>query len=322
MLTQKFSKIQQNINLAEYTTFKIGGPAKYFYVAEDKDDLIEVLNFCLENKIPYFILGGGSNILISDQGFGGLVIKIINNNLKIINQDEKSKIIQAGAGDKLANVVGLALQNELSGLENFIGIPGTIGGAVRGNAGAYLKSISDVLKSVTVLRLENGDWQIQKLTPKECNFEYRQSIFKANQDIIWQVELELISGNKEEILAKMKEYILKRQQVQSPTWLSAGCVFINPSVQNIDLLVLEDQGYDVARFKETGKIPAGWLIEQLNLKGKTIGQAQVTYEHANFIINLGQATADDVLKLIKFVQEQVKNKFKINLELEIELVGF
>jgi UDP-N-acetylmuramate dehydrogenase len=254
------TKFQENIPLAEYTTFKIGGPAKYFLVAKTTDDLIEAVDFTKSKNLPYFILGGGSNLLISDKGFDGLVIKIPNSKFKIQN----SKII-AEAGVPLGKLVKCSIDAGLTGLEWAVGIPGTVGGAVKVNAACFGGNMKDLVKKV-----------------------------KKIDDIIISVELKLKKGNQEKSKRIIKEFIKKRKQTQPIEYPSAGCIFKNPPGQF-----------------------AGQLIEQSGLKGKQIGQAMVSEKHANFIINLGGAKANDVLKLINLIKKSVKDKFNLDLEEEI-----
>ncbi|MBU1137133.1 UDP-N-acetylmuramate dehydrogenase [Patescibacteria group bacterium] len=258
-------KLQKNIPLAEYTTFQIGGPAKYFFNAKTIEDLIQAVEFAQSKSIAWFILGGGSNLLISDQGFDGLVIRARNSGCKI-----QGKKIIAEAGVKLSNLVKFSIKSELSGLEWAVGIPGTVGGAVKVNAHAFGSNFNDLVKNI---RKEN--------------------------EIILSVELELTKGNKEKSQDLLKEYIKKRKHSQPLEYPSAGCVFRNP----------------------TGQF-AGQLIDQCGLKGRKNGGAEVSEKHANFIINSGNAKARDVVGLIDLIKEKVKEKFGVELEEEIEYLGF
>ncbi|MBI2041678.1 MAG: UDP-N-acetylmuramate dehydrogenase [Candidatus Nealsonbacteria bacterium] len=291
-------KIQKNVLLKEYTTFKIGGPAKYFCAVENKEDLIRAVSFAKKEKIPLFILGGGSNLLVSDEGFKGLVIKIENCKLKIVN----SRVI-AGAGVSLAKLVSITSNAGLSGMEWASGIPGaTVGGAIRGNAGAFGAEMKDITKTVIVLEIQNPKSKIQNnnfkikirnFNNKDCRFSYRSSIFKENPDlIIFSCELEMKRGDK--VKEKVKE-ILSYRKEKHPAEPSAGSIFKN----------LEN-------------IRARDLIEKAGLKGRTIGGAQISEHHANFIVNLGGAKSKDVLDLIDLAKKEVKNKFGIEIEEEIK----
>ncbi len=258
-------KIQKNILLAPYTTFKIGGPAKYFFIAKTSEDLIRAVDFAKQKNLPYFILGNGSNLLVSDHGFDGLVIKIQNSKLEIRNSR-----ITAEAGIKLSDLVRFSVENNLTGLEWAIGIPGTIGGAVKVNASAFGKEMKKLVKKV-----------------------------KKIDDVIISVELKLERGNQDKSRELIKEFIKKRKQTQPLGQFCAGCIFRN----------LEGQS-------------AGQLIDRAGLKGKRINGAMISEKHANFIINSNSAKARDVVKLINLIKERVKEKFNVELEEEIQYLGF
>jgi len=295
--------IKRNVLLKNYTTFKIGGPAKYFFVAKNKEELISAISAAKKNHLPFFILGGGSNLLVSDKGFNGLVVKF---------------------GQPLSWYVS-------KGLEWAAGIPGTIQGGVYGNAGAFGKSMKDIIESVEVFDAETGKIKIFK--NKDCRFSYRNSIFrkKKNQsakqsfmlgrahksmcsDLIilsvrikQQVSEGSEDGEEDKVLfapkkvnaKKIKQYLDYKKQTQPLNFPSAGSVFKNP------------KGFS-----------AGELIEKCGLKGKKVGNVKISEKHANFIVNLGQGKAKDVIKLIKLIKKKVKNKFKILLEEEIQHLGF
>jgi len=306
--------IQENILLAKYTTFRIGGPAKYFVEASSKAELMKALEYAKKNNLEFFVMGGGSNLLVSDKGFNGLAIKIKLNDIKI--EEEKMEI---GAGVFLAKVVRDSIEAGLAGMEWASGIPGTLGGAIRGNAGAYGGETKDVLESVRVLDTENMETKIY--TKSECNFRYRHSMFKDNSKlIIVSAVLKLQKGNKEEIQKKMQEIISERIKKLPQGAPSAGSFFINPIVQN-ENLIKEFEEEKNAKSKD-GKLPAGWLIEKTDLKGKKIGGAIVNETQANYILNTGNATAEDVIILSSFVKQQVRDKFGVELKEEVQFVGF
>lgn len=281
-------KIEKNINLAPLTTFKIGGPAKYFCQVKTEEELIQVIKWAKKKKVPYFVMGGGSNLLISDQGFKGLVIKLSMEQCQLI----ENKLL-LGSALRLSRAVMFLVKNNLIGLEWAVGIPGTVGGAVRGNVGAFGQEISDCLLKATVLR----GGKIIELKNKEIKFAYRQSIFKKNKDIILNVVLGLKKGKKQEN-EKIIQDILQRRKKFHPSQPSAGCIFKNPKPKS-----------------------AGSLIDQCGLRGKQIGGAKISEKHANFIINTGQARAIDVKNLIELIKKQVKDKFDIELKEEIEYLG-
>lgn len=310
-------KIRKNVPLAPFTTFKIGGPAKYFCQIEKEEELLEAIKYACGNKLEFFVLAGGSNILVSDKGFNGLVIRVLDAKCRVLGVR-----MECGAGLQLSEAVKLAAKNSLSGLEWAAGIPGTVGGAVRGNAGAYGSDMSFAVESVKVLRADSFDKnQKSKIfTSENCGFGYRHSVFKKNRNlIILSCVLKLQKGNKAEIERKMKEIIIKRAD-KLPKDSSAGSLFQNPIVKNPEL---------IARFEREakskchgGRIPTGWLIDELDLRGKKIGGVMVSEKHANFVVNLGQGKAQDVVALASYIKQQVRDNFGIQLKEEVQYVGF
>jgi len=322
--------IQKNIPLVQYTTFKIGGAAKFFCEAKDEDDIIKALKFAQENKLPVFILGGGSNVLVSDKGFDGLVIKILNTRYNI--QDTK---IECGAGCPLSKIVNESIKSSLTGLEWAAGIPGTVGGAVRGNAGAFGATMGDAIESVRVLDITNfskarlfpsrslasGIPQSQAFLSRDCKFEYRNSFFKQNPNlIILSVKLKLKKGDKAESEKKIKEILAKRKEKQPMDFPSPGSFFKNPAIKDKDLIKRFE--INTGQKIKDDKTPAGYLIDQLDLRGKKIGGAMVSEKHANFIVNTGNATAENVIALAAIIKTKVRNKFGIQLQEEVQMVGF
>ncbi len=306
--------IQKNILLAPYTTFKIGGEARYFCEAENIGDIQELCKWAKNEKVSILVLGGGSNVLISDKGFGGLVIKIRSTKLEIRNSE-----IFAEAGAPLAKLVAEATKNNLTGLEWAIGIPGTIGGAINGNSGAFGKSISDVLEEVKVLDI--SALKIRIFKKDQCEFGYRNSIFKHNQDlVILSAILRLNKGEKEEMQKIIKDYT--KQRIESnPAGRSAGCFFKNIEWQEVgDKEKLIKKFPELNKFSEKPKISVGFLIEQVGLKGKKIGGAVISEKHAAFIINSGKATADDVINLSNLIKQKVSERYRLNLKEEAVIV--
>jgi len=284
-------KVKENIPLSSYTTFGIGGPARFFYPAASNQEIQEAVYWAREIfSLPYFILGGGSNILVSDQGFPGLVIKIATQKIEV----NKEKII-AEAGVPLSLVVNKAKENCLSGLECCVGIPGSLGGAINGNAGAKDSWIGKRVEWVDILD-KNG--KVKKIEQKNCQFGYRSSRFKKHpEEIILKACLKL-KKEKKEIISQQEALFLTKRRGQ-PKERSAGSVFKNPPGD-----------------------AAGRLIDLAGLKGKKKGEAQISPQHANFIVNLGRARASDVLYLMRLAQDSVWKKFGVKLEPEIKLVGF
>jgi len=309
--------IKQNIDLAEFTNFKIGGPAKFFIEVKTKEELKEAVKWAGEKKEKIFILGGGSNILINDRGINGLVIKLSNDDFLI-----KGQRLDCGAGAILSKVSSLAISHNLSGLEWIVGIPkATIGGAVRGNAEAFNVAMSDIIETVEVYdALKN---KFKTLSNKDCGFSYRASIFKKkNNYIIWSAILKLKNENPE-IIKNLVNKSIEFRGKNYPKLPSAGSVFKNIPVklieQNNPRLLEEIRKRGITRLDNVG---AGMLIDMLGLKGKTIGGAKVSLEHANHIVNTGKATAEDVVTLISYIKQQVRDKLDIQLEEEIQYFGF
>ena len=270
--------MQENVSLKDKTTFKIGGKARFFEEVSSTQELLVLLKEYAD--IPFFILGEGSNTLISDKGFDGLVIKLKNNQIEI-----NDNVLKVGAGTPLRDLVFKTRELGLSGLEWAVGIPGTVGAAVFGNAGAFNCAIGDIIEEVEIF---DGK-QIKIIKKQDCNFNYRNSIFKENNQIILSAIFKF--EKSEDIDEKMKAYLSKRN---NPKGFSIGSIFRNPEGTS-----------------------AGKLIEACGLKGKTIGKAQISSEHANWIINLGDASSEDVLALIALAKEQVKQRFNIELVEEI-----
>lgn len=283
-------EIIKNEPMNKHTSFKIGGAADEFCSAKSEEEIIWLINYAASKNIPYFVMGNGSNILVSDKGIRGLVINLSGafSDYEIIGD-----IIRAKSGALLSTLAKAAQNSGLSGMEFASGIPGTLGGAVYMNAGAYGGQMSDIVKSVTYL--EGG--KIKK-AEAEFGFGYRKSKFSDIGAIILEAELQLENGNVDEIKAKTEDLKRRRTEKQPLNFPSAGSVFKRPD------------GYF-----------AGKLIEDAGLKGFKIGGAAVSEKHAGFIINQGGATANDVMALIKHIKRVVKEKFGVELETEVKEVG-
>ena len=284
------SKIKTNENMGKYTSFKTGGNAKFLVKVNTIDEIIHVLKIIKEQDIPLVVLGNGSNVLFKDEGFKGIVLKIDLDNLKL--DQEK---ITVDAGVKNAIVARKALDNSLQGFEAISGIPGTIGGAIRMNAGAYGTEIKDVVESVTYI--DFNTLEVKKISNEECDFSYRHSIFCKNKNIIVSCVLKLSKGKTEEIKTKMEECAKSRKEKQPLEYPSAGSTF------------KRGEGFITAK-----------IIDECGLKGYQIGGAQVSEKHAGFIINKNNATATDIIELIEYVKKVVKEKTSKEIEIEIEIV--
>ena len=286
------AKVLVNEPMASHTTFKIGGPADYFAMPETIEELAAVLKLCKEENMPYFILGNGSNLLVGDKGFRGVVIQLYKNFDGICLEGTK---ITAKAGAMLIRVAKEAGKAGLTGLEFASGIPGTIGGAMVMNAGAYGGEMKDVVTAVTVLTKEG---EIKTLSGEEMNFRYRGSVVEDEGYIVLEAVMELKEGNPEEIQARMEELSLQRRTKQPIEYPSAGSTFKRP------------EGYF-----------AGKLIQDAGLRGYQVGGAQVSEKHCGFVINAGGATAADVMNLMQDVSDKVNAQFGVTLEPEVKRIG-
>lgn len=283
-----------NEPMKKHTSFKIGGKADCFIKVKNVEELKRIVKYANEKDIPLTIIGNGSNLLVLDGGIRGIVLKIEIDGLNIKEENESIKV-KVGSGYKLGQLAQIMLKNEISGLEELSGIPGTIGGAIKMNAGAHGKEIKDVVENVTCMDY-NGN--IIKFQNKDMEFQYRQSILKHSKYIVLDVEFKLEKGNKTEIKNKMTEYAIYRKEKQPIEFPSAGSTF--------------KRGNDFITAK---------LIDDAGLKGYTVGDAMVSTKHSGFVINKGNATAKDVLNLVKHVEEEIEKKFNKKIELEIEVLG-
>ena len=290
-LTQNNLKFSQNEPMNRHSTFKVGGCADFFVMTKNVNEVKLVYDFCNQNNIPLTVLGKGSNILVSDSGIEGIVLIIDDANEIIVNADNT---IVCSAGASLVSLCLTAQQNSLSGLEFAYGIPGSVGGAIYMNAGAYGGEIKDVIVSATVL--ENGE--IKEISEKDMLLSYRSSIFKSNDAIILSAKFKLKPDNTDEIKARMTNFMNRRRDKQPLEFANAGSTFKRPE----------------------GNF-AGTLIEKSGLKGYTVGGACVSEKHAGFVINTGNATSDDIKKLIKHIQNTVFKDSGVMLEREVIYVG-
>ncbi len=278
--------------MCKHTTFRIGGEATCFIKVSSAEQLAALIPYFRQVEVPYFILGNGSNLLVGDRGYDGVILQIKD---KFDQITVEGNVVKAQAGALLSKVATVAYENELTGLEFASGIPGTMGGGVMMNAGAYGGEMKQVVTSVTVLS-ENGD--VLTLDNETMEFGYRTSIIKNRHFTVLEVELMLETGDKEAIKSQMDELAEKRKEKQPLAYPSAGSTFKRP------------EGYF-----------AGKLIMDAGLRGYSIGGAMVSEKHCGFVINAGKATATDVTEVIAEVQERVKDKFGVTLEREVIYLG-
>lgn len=306
--------IQENVPLAPFTSLKIGGPARFFATAANVGQLREALLFARERGVPFAVLGGGSNLLVSDQGFQGLVLRL---------QMEQARVsgceIEVEAGVDLNGLVQLTAQWGLSGMESLAGIPGLVGGALRGNAGAYGSSIGEVAKTVRAFDAER--LELLALSREECAFSYRGSRFKMEPRLIVVSALLLLSpDHPETVRSRIEATIAKRTAKNLHCEKSVGSFFMNPVVTDQEL---------IRRFETDQKlhcrecrIPAGWLIDKSGLRNTRVGAAMVSALHANYLINSGAASAEEMVRLARLVKRKVREAMGVQLQEEVSCLGF
>lgn len=313
--------LQKDIPLAPYTSYKIGGPAQFFLEAESLEQIKQGLKFAQEKNLPYFILGQGSNILVADQGYSGLIIKLQPSEKLEITKDN---LVKARAGMLLAKLVSETVKKGLQGLEWAAGIPGSVGGAIYGNAGAFGRAIAD-----TILEVKTFDLRTQRVktySQKACQFAYRESLFKKQSllpEVILEAIFKLSPGNPAELKRKVKQILYWRRERQ-PSLPSGGSVFKNIKDRSFIKAFLEEDlaARELYTHRWQDCIPAAYLIDRAGLRGFRVGRASLAPEHSNFIVNLGGASADEVMILISLIKDRVHRLFGVVLEEEVVLVGF
>jgi len=303
---KKYGHVRLNEPLKKHTTMQVGGPADLFISVSENEKLAELFNFLTGEGVSFFVIGGGSNILMPDERYEGVVVSVESRRMECLGES-----IVCDAGVYLASLVNAAAANSLSGLEWAAGIPGTVGGAVRGNAGAMGGDASQNIDEVIAWK----DGEVVTLKRHECDFGYRTSGFKKNGGVILRVVFKLEKGEAGEIIRVMNDNIGKRL-LKHPKWPSCGSFF-----QNIDL---SDWPGDVTllpeKYRERHMIPVGYLVEEAGLKGLKIGGAGIADEHGNFIVNFGGATQADILSVVETMKEKVYNKFGVELIPEVQII--
>lgn len=306
--------IRRDVPLASFSTFKIGGSADFFAGVTTVPELTEALEYIEKNKLPLFVFSGGSNLLISDAGFRGMVIRMAGTAMRTERED-----LYADAGAVLLDVVQLANAHGLAGIEKLAGIPGSLGGAIRGNAGAFGVEIGNVVAGVKVFDRKKG--LVREYTKKQCEFSYRQSYFKEHPElIILSAQLRFREGDPVDLTRISDETMRTREATHPQDVKCAGSFFTNPVVQNKELHV--EFTKDTGLPSKDEKLPAGWLIDHVGLRGKQIGGAQISPLHPNYLINTGSATAEQIVMLASLVKQRVRDELGVQLKEEVQFVGF
>jgi UDP-N-acetylmuramate dehydrogenase len=284
--------------MAQYTTYGTGGAARCFLQANTVEDVVRAVKGARRLDLPFFVLGGGSNLLISDSGFGGLVIRLAVKGLEVVDQTS----IACGAGEDLMALIRFATANSLTGLEFAAGIWGTVGGAIYGNAGAYGGEIGSVVTDVTLV---DSKGNMKTVGREYCRFGYRDSYLKTTHEVAVKVTVRLSQGDRVAIEKKVEEILEHRRTKHPVTGKTAGCYFKN-----------------IPDVRETfGKLPAGRLLDEVGAKAMSVGGARVSDRHANFIMNCGGATSKDISDLADILKKRVYDKFGIELKEEVVRVG-
>ena len=291
-LLKKIAKdnIYINEDMSKHTSIKIGGPADIFIKVKTIDELTYILGLANQEKKPITIIGNGTNLLVKDNGIRGIVLQLKFDDIKILGEE-----IEVGSGTKLGKLARIAANHSLIGLEFASGIPGTIGGAIAMNAGAYGSEFKDIVESTTYM---DSNLEIHTISNEEHKFEYRKSLFKANDYIILSTKLKLARGDKTAITNKINEYSSKRRISQPMEYPNAGSIF-----------------------KRGNGFITSEIVDKCGLKGYNIGDAYVSEKHAGFIVNKGKATANDVLNLIDYIRRTVYEKYNFEIETEIKILG-
>lgn len=300
-------QIQDNIPLAPLTTFQIGGTARYFVKVKNEGELREALLWARSKGLPHLLLAGGSNVLLPDGIIEALVIHIAMNKWSV-----SGNVLDAEAGCNLLELIKKAGALGLGGWEKLAGIPGTIGGAVRGNAGAFGTEIKDMLVSAKALNIHT--FETCEFHNTSCNFAYRNSFFKKNPEwIITFVQVRLAQQDNKAVIASIEETIAERERRHIQNVRAAGSYFMNPVASQAVREMFENEKTVKAR---EGRVPAGWLIEHAGMKGVRVGDAMASEQHPNYIVNVGDATAHDVKTLAMEIKKAVFEKFAIQLSEE------
>ena len=301
--------IEENVPLAPFTSFEIGGPARFLATATTVAELREALLFARRHRLPFAILGGGSNLLVNDAGFPGVVIRLKIEDVVVTGSD-----IEAEAGVDFTGLVHRVSQLGLSGMESLAGIPGQLGGAVRGNAGAYGSSTGELTAEVTAL--DTDTLELVRLEREACGFSYRNSRFKKERRlVVVSARLSLTQGDRELAIQKVAATLAKRHARNLQCERSAGSFFMNPVVSDRELIQRFEENQKV--HCRENRIPAGWLIDQAGLRNSRVGAAMVSGVHANYLVNSGGASAREIMDLAALVKQRVREAMGVELQEEV-----
>ncbi|MEK7628166.1 MAG: UDP-N-acetylmuramate dehydrogenase [Patescibacteria group bacterium] len=301
-------EIREQVPLYPYTTFQVGGRAQYFATVRSRTDIKDVLLWAHEKNLACRILAGGSNIVVSDEGVSGVVMHLVSNDREFCGTT-----LVADAGSNLLDLIKESSKQSLGGWESMAGIPGSLGGAIRGNAGAFGTTVDQVLVAVEALHMHTGEYRVFNLSELNCG--YRSSFFKYHPEwIIMRAKLQFARGSREESVQKMHDTIAEREKRHLQNVRAAGSYFMNPKVSaELGMLFQKEKGV-VAR---DGRVPAGWLVEKAGVKGYRSGDAMTSAQHANYVVNVGHATAEHVRAVAEHVRRTVHRLFDTRLEDEV-----
>jgi len=299
--------MKENVPLAPLTTFEIGGIARYFADVRTEGDIREARAWVKEKRVPLIVWAGGSNVLVPDEGLEALVIRIVNETSSF-----SGTTLEADAGCNLLALIRAAAERGLGGWEKLAGIPGTIGGAVRGNAGAFGPEVKDFVVVVRAMHFDSGE--VRDFDNAECDFSYRHSFFKEHPEwVILRAFFRLLPTKSEESIRTVEETISEREERHIQNVKAAGSFFVNPvAPKEIQEMFEKEKGMKARE----GRVPAGWLIEKVGLKGARVGGAEASVQHPNYLKNAGNATAKDVLVLAQKIKDAVREQFGIELKEE------
>lgn len=306
-IVSKMQEIKMNIGLAPLTTFEIGGEARYFVEVKTEDELREAIAWAHEKRVRVIILSGGSNVLIPDQGLDALVVRLTGSLFSFVGTE-----LAADAGCNLLELIRAAGEKGLGGWENLAGIPGSVGGAVRGNAGAFGSEIQDFVTRVRAIDSETGE--MREFSNDVCDFSYRHSFFKDTPEwIITRVQVRLAHADPETIAKAIEKTIAEREKRHLQNVRAAGSYFMNPVAPQEIVELFEKEKQVESR---EGRVPAGWLIEKAGMKGAMVGGAIASLQHPNYIVNTGNATSGDVRELAEKIKETILAQFGVALQEE------